>query len=172
MDTFSPAVDSTLFADDSNVTFSIPRGQPAESAISDVENTFGTWAKENGLRVNNAKTAVLIFRNGQTREAARSSAQINLCRSTRFLGVHIDEDLKFDVHVGRRIVQKAKISGLLLENNPRLGRSITASIRLFCSVPKSSVILYPVLGQRARLPSPADSKIAEVGTAGHVPKTQ
>ena len=88
VDMFSDNVHSTLFADDSNVSFSVSDPSIIKSMIQEVEGTFENWAETNKLTVNKSKTTVLVFKN------ERSNAQ-----STKFLGVHIDNQLKFDVHV-------------------------------------------------------------------------
>ena len=88
VDVFSDGIHPTLFADDSNVNFSVSNPSNIEPKIQAVENIFEEWAETNKLKVNKSKTTVLIFKNDKTNSQA-----------TRFLGVHIDSKLKFDVYV-------------------------------------------------------------------------
>ena len=90
-------VDATGFADDSNAAFSASRREEVVPRIEQINQTFSTWAEKNGLTVNQSKTAVLVFRGGPVRAAIRE--KIELKQSTKFLGIDIDCDLKFDTHV-------------------------------------------------------------------------
>ena len=88
VDVFSNDVHPTLFADDANVTFSVSNTSEIESKIEEVEHTFESWTTINKLTVNKSKTTIQIFK-----------GERSISNSTKFLGVHIDDKLKFDVHV-------------------------------------------------------------------------
>ena len=89
----------TLFADDTNVSFAASDTSQLCNSIRSVNSEFNAWAASNGLTVNSQKTAVLVFKGGAPRRKVECSSDISLSHSVKFLGVTIDDDLKFDEHV-------------------------------------------------------------------------
>ena len=85
-----------LFADYSNVATSVKEHDEIEEEVLKINNEFQSWSYENGLVMNENKTATLIFKKGIARSAKNNISATN---SVRFLGIEIDEDLKFDKHV-------------------------------------------------------------------------
>ena len=52
---------------------------------------------KNGLKLNTDKTAVLIYSRGA--EAQINLPNVNTVHTVKFLGVHIDDNLRFETHV-------------------------------------------------------------------------
>lgn len=86
-DEFANDTKTTLFADDSNISFSVSNYDQAVNRIEAANSSLSTWAARNGLQVNKDKTAVLIFKNNEEEV------------KTKFLGVLIDSNLRFNFHV-------------------------------------------------------------------------
>ena len=93
--TLEPVCQPVAFADDSNALTAVEEANDVEDKIAAVNTCFKSWADINGLIVNENKTATLIFKKGQART---ESGTYKLDESVRFLGIEIDQDLRFDKH--------------------------------------------------------------------------
>ena len=96
VDVFSPEIVPTLFADDSNVNYSVSTAEDVEPSVLRVKEAFNNWAEMNGLTVNQSKTSVLLFKGGASKSHI---SRLDLSECSKFLGIYIDNNLKFDIHV-------------------------------------------------------------------------
>jgi exonuclease III len=99
-----------LFADDSNVSFSTHNINSLVESTERCNQLVSNWVTTNGLKLNEDKTAVIVFRN---QKDIRQVVQTD--DSTKFLGVHIDEKLTFTVHFDY-VAQKVKAGIYCLRN--------------------------------------------------------
>ena len=65
---------------------------------------LNTWFQDNKLKLNSEKTKYIYFHNRQQRMSATqklniSNKDINCSQSTKFLGLTIDEELKWKEHI-------------------------------------------------------------------------
>ena len=108
---------SCLFADDTSLIFS----------DSDIKNLFiscnlgldcfSVWCCANRLSVNISKTNYMIFSNGHLPGILPyllfNNTPIDRCSSLRFLGVELDEKLKFSKHISLISGKFSKTAGIL-----------------------------------------------------------
>ena len=83
-----------LFADDSNVAFAVKKCSEIKDKIQAVNQRFEKWTDSNGLVLNKNKTSTLVFK-----KVAPLNTDFPVNKSAKFLGIEIDADLKFDLHV-------------------------------------------------------------------------
>ena len=84
-----------LFADDSNAAYAVTEVSQIVPSVDNINRQVNQWTRKNALSINHDKTAVLVFKAGD----ARNVGDIALSHSVKFLGVTIDDDLKFNSHV-------------------------------------------------------------------------
>jgi hypothetical protein len=99
VDCFPDDVLATLFADDSNAKFSVSRGDVIEPKLTGINDDFQRWASRNGLTVNSDKTATLVFRKGVEKSELQCHPQISVELEVKFLGILVDDELRFHSHV-------------------------------------------------------------------------
>lgn len=91
-----------LFADDTNVLYRAGDVSGLELSISDSISNLSRWFGDNCLRLNVAKTQLMRFGNyGDqfTHIQTGLNNQLQLVDSATFLGVRLDKELKWGVHV-------------------------------------------------------------------------
>jgi hypothetical protein len=89
----------TLFADDSTAKSSIDKGEKISAEVGSVNSRFHSWASRNGLSVSEEKTATLVFRNCTEKTIFKSELSLDPTITVKFLGIWMDEDLRFASHV-------------------------------------------------------------------------
>jgi hypothetical protein len=99
VDSFPDYVLASLFADDSNAKFSDTTSTYLLQKLKEVNTAFHTWAKQNGLGVNEDKTATLVFRDCAEKLALQSDPDVTLTTEVKFLGLWMDDKLSFSSHV-------------------------------------------------------------------------
>ena len=89
----------TLFADDSNAALSVSQPSEIIPVIDETNSKVSNWSKSNGLKMNEDKTSILIFKKGNSRNiVSNDNRSFSLSESTKFLGIYVDQDLSFNDH--------------------------------------------------------------------------
>jgi hypothetical protein len=92
LETCNPDSNFTLFADDTTEAFSIERQENPVPHIEAHKSAVENWVERNGLKMNVDKTVAITF--GYRKNVASEQSL-----PVKFLGVYIDQNLKFDAHV-------------------------------------------------------------------------
>ena len=101
-----------MFADDTNIFLHDKDIQHLENKANSELNKFSDWFKLNKLSINVKKTHYILFRSKLNKTATELKIAVNgtvieSCRSTKFLGVIINQHLTWSDHVS---VLKLKVS--------------------------------------------------------------
>ena len=94
---------SYLFADDTCFSFSASYTTKLIGDINSELNKVYHWMKANKLRINAQKSTALFIPSKTNKhihniDVLYNGAKINVCKSAKYLGVHIDRDLSFKPH--------------------------------------------------------------------------
>ena len=119
IDTVGEGVELTAFADDVSLLLSNKHSDNLEESANDVLANLSTWFGDNSMYLNVDKTQFIRFRNFQ-----KPSENINLninnrmlnqVKTTKFLGIHIDECLNWKAHC-EYVISKLNTSYYLFLN--------------------------------------------------------
>jgi hypothetical protein len=92
LETCNPSSNFTLFADDTTEAFSVDKHEDLTQHVEEHKNAVMSWVNRNGLKMNADKTVAIAFK-------CRGSPISDDIPHVKFLGVHIDQHLRFDAHV-------------------------------------------------------------------------
>ena len=112
----------TLFADDSTLSCVFENDNP-EVMANVTENQLipvANWLNQNKLTINHKKTQFIVFsyrKNIVMRDIKFGSDLIKQTNSTKFLGIQIDEHLKFDKQINSLCNKISKTVGILFKLN-------------------------------------------------------
>lgn len=101
-----------LFADDTSIAVSASTHDELQNNLNTISSQFTNWCNRNKLFVNTNKTVCMQFYNRKitTPNAVTvNGALIQYVDSTKFLGVHIDSNMRWQTHIN--IVSKKINSG-------------------------------------------------------------
>ena len=108
-----------LFADDTNVLYNADNLMQLEEIINTELKQIYDWLTSNKLFLNVGKTKYLIF-NVKNRKIDKSTFSVTLnninienVSFTKFLGVYLDENLGWNVHMNEKAKQISKITGIM-----------------------------------------------------------
>ena len=96
-----------------------PRGTPRVSSLQQCLNCASHWYTANRLVLNTTKCSVMLFGASIDDKEKRNcklyiaNTGIEYSKITKYLGVYVDESLKFDVHVNNLTAKLAKLIGWL-----------------------------------------------------------
>ena len=95
---------SYLFADNTCLSFSASYTTKLIGDINSELNKVYHWMKANKLRINAQKSTALLKPSKTNKhihnvDVLYNGAKINVCKSVKYLGVHIDRDLSFKLHI-------------------------------------------------------------------------
>ena len=110
---------SILFADDTTLYKSHRNLQYQNWCIEDDMGRIVNWFQVNKLTLNIEKTVCLLFqKQGQTKEIAIKVDNIIIhnTKETKFLGMWLDEDLKWTTHIQKLILKLTRNANLLKYN--------------------------------------------------------
>lgn len=104
----------TCFADDTNIVIGAETSQDLIDRCSHVFSKTEQWFNSNGLILNREKTKILNFSTSRCKKDKPANIQldshdINVIPSTPFLGVIIDEFLRWDQHIESLISKLSKV---------------------------------------------------------------
>ena len=110
---FSPC----LYADDTTLIFSDSDSVKLLNDCNEGINRFFNWCCTNRLSINISKTKIMLFSNilqpSSIDYVYMNGEKIELVTSTRFLGVIMDDGVKFDVHIDQITQKISKNCGIL-----------------------------------------------------------
>ena len=124
-----------MFADDTNVFYSDKCLEDVYKVVNDELNKMNNWLKVNKLSLNVDKTKYMIFmKKPGIHEHNIIIDQINVERvkDTKFLGIQLDEKLKWDVQIHSVSKNMSKGISVLYKLKPVLDNNILYS--LYCTL--------------------------------------
>lgn len=93
----------TNFVDDTNVLIAGKNSNVLKERCNNLYSCVENWFKKNNFTINTDKTNVIIFRASNSKgipsEVCLSNQHIKTVESTKFLGIIIDEFLKWNTHI-------------------------------------------------------------------------
>ena len=112
----------TLFADDSTLSchFNHSNEDIIKDTLENELNSIYDWLCSNKIKINFDKSNFIFFSYGKKynlNTLSMGPGSINLTENTKFLGVTIDNNLKFKSHVALLCVKLAQVSGMLFRLN-------------------------------------------------------
>ena len=119
----------TLCADDTTVSIADENSFNLSHIINNELLKISNWTKSNRLTINTNKTEALIFTTRKISEAPQvklNNEKIIFGDCTKFLGVLIDKNLRFDKHVSHILSKVSKNAGILY----RIRDSLSMQARL------------------------------------------
>ena len=128
-DIFSP----TMFADDTTLSFTGRNPAELSGTCSEELAKFFDWSISNRLSINTDKTFFNIisnqhFENFNLPPIHINNAQLSCCHTTLFLGVQIDDKLKFNSHISHVCNKISKSIGIINKIKSVLPRSTLRSL--------------------------------------------
>lgn len=103
-----PGVDWTLFADDTTMSFKNSDKEVSLNRSREAQSRAEAWFSSNMLFLNADKTANMLF-------SMRHLTESELNCSVKFLGVHLDPKLKWDIHIDH-LCKKINTSIFVIRN--------------------------------------------------------
>lgn len=137
-----PVSTTVLYADDTTFLMSHASNTELVSAINVELQNFANWAAANRLSLNYDKSIAITFTNRVVDTFPRvklnlGHKELEYEASTKFLGVRIDENLKFHIHINHICKKISKTVGILYRIRTYVTESIL--IQLYYS------LVYPYL---------------------------
>ena len=131
----------TLFADDTTVTLSGEDLPSLTSQVNNELNLLNDWAIQNRLTINTDKTEYILFSNRLANiddiQLKIGQDKLTLTTNYKFLGIDLDNKLKFNNHIKSVVSKVAKSNGILYRIRKFL--SIEARIHFYYA------FVYPYL---------------------------
>ena len=116
MPAFSKECGVTLFADDTTLCFSGPSYPELVNRVCSELSNFVTWSQANRLSVHPDKTSYMVFSNRAfdiSLPVTMNRKTIQIDQNIKILGVHLDNKLKFDVHISETCKKVSKNLGII-----------------------------------------------------------
>ena len=114
---FAPSATATLFADDTTISVSDKNFDICIGKLQFDLEMFSKWTLSNRLSVNVAKTEALIFSNRlfhtENANVAMNSQILEFGTNCKYLGVLIDQNLKFMEHINYILEKLSRNTGIL-----------------------------------------------------------
>lgn len=109
----------TMFADDTTICIAAKSVKMLETTSNNLLSSFYTWCSSNKLIINTSKTKYMIFHN-KTTELQNVTLQLNTAKIekvtiTKFLGLHIDENLSWRTHIDH-VISKLNSAYYVIRN--------------------------------------------------------
>ena len=123
----------TLFADDSTLSCQFPTSE-IDSIHTDINNNLtivNSWLTANRMAINTDKTKYIIFSYRNIIELPSiniGQGEIQSTDNTKFLGIHIDRHLTFQVHINYLAEKISKTMGILYKLDKILPHSILRTL--------------------------------------------
>lgn len=107
----------TIYADDTNLLIADKNLFNLHSNLTTELGNISKWIKDNKLRLNISKTTYILFKNRSINyhmpAVFLEDEQLQCVSHTKFLGVHIDENLNWNHHINEIQLKLSRISGIL-----------------------------------------------------------
>ena len=115
---------------------------------------FQSWMNINGAECNYTKTKFVVFEKRSTNHAniVMGDHEISSCESYKYLGIHFDKKLNFEIHIDNVVAKLSRHSGILYKLRETLNkRQLVQYIQSYISpIVQYGVLLYG-LGPKTRL---------------------
>src|SRR3984885_15376093 len=121
-----------LFADDTNIFYSHKSLDSLMKLVNSELSTAADWFKANRLSLNLNKTSFIIFHSHRKSILMQDltifidNIPIQQVRSTKFLGVYVDENLTWTDHIAHISNKIAKNVGIIISNSVLAARGVYA----------------------------------------------
>ena len=113
----SNSFSSCLFADDTSLIFSSSSHNSLVNSCNHGLEAFYEWSCANRLSINSDKTNLMLFTNSNENinlnDIQLNNSLIEQASSVRFLGVEMDKNLKFNLHINNIAKKNSKNTGIL-----------------------------------------------------------
>jgi hypothetical protein len=95
---------TVLFADDTNIQIEATNAHILNKKVKVVMQQLSSWFYSNKLIINTDKTTVISFHAWQSKSSLKpeivfQDVHIRYENETKFLGLYLTEDVKWDVHI-------------------------------------------------------------------------
>jgi len=107
---WNPESETTTYADDSGELVAADTVEECESAARRVVRGIAEWYDSVGLQINPTKSEIMSF-GFEAQELDICGAKVKPTRSIRFLGCHIQDDLRWHTHVETVAVKLRQAAG-------------------------------------------------------------
>ena len=113
----SPNLNPRLFADDTNIFVDSANMDDLRGKTNEVLQAFSNWCLANKLKINIHKTSFSLFKRKQDSDQSNfklylQGQEIERKFSTKYLGIHIDEDLNWQSHIQSVSDKLMKLCGI------------------------------------------------------------
>ena len=120
-----------LFADDSNIFFSHQNPQSLLSIVNNELKLVQNWINANKLSLNVDKTHYILFSNSLKSLPGNvliDNTTLNQVKSTKFLGIYIDSDLSWKIHIDYLCKLISRNTGILYKLKHDFPKQILLSL--------------------------------------------
>lgn len=107
----------TLFADDTTILFSVPKSTDCSAIFNREMEKVTNWFSVNKLSLNTSKTKCMVFgrKTKVNFDPKIENVRINLEKSCKFLGVHVDSGLTWGPHIKLVALKLSRCCGVLCQ---------------------------------------------------------
>lgn len=112
-----------MFADDTNILFEEREQIHLEQRLDSAMNRLDIWMKNNRLVINTTKTTYMMFNKVKSKSInleIKNKYSINSTNTIKFLGVWIDNNLKFQYHINKIIGKLKRIISIIYKIRDKL----------------------------------------------------
>lgn len=89
----------TLFADDTNILLHHINPEVVGTNLLITKDCLTRWLTTNKLKLNVSKTNAVVFHRQPDNQIIKSCSDIKISKTTKFLGIHLDSNLKWRTHI-------------------------------------------------------------------------
>ena len=114
----SEIISIILFADDTNLFLCHKNLDTLEKTMNHELRKIASWLSANKLSLNIKKTHFIIFKSRGKKPNQNISVKINgqpieQVKNTKFLGLHIDDELTWKYHIDQVVNKISKMTGIM-----------------------------------------------------------
>jgi hypothetical protein len=140
-----------LFADDINLLLTGRDGKELQLKVNEAIKKLENWFQENNLKINIEKTIAMSYHTVQNRSLVRpeiiyESKRVDYKSNTKFLGIYIEETLKWTIHLNTLRQQLCKVCYLIQLAQGIMGSGMIKSLyhSKFESLARYGIIFWGV----------------------------
>lgn len=137
----SSKIDFTFYADDTTLVMKDINIDNLHETVTNELSNIDLWIKSNNLKLNINKTNYIFFQNRSRNHifpnVFLNGEQLTQVHSTKFLGVKIDQNLNWKIHINEICLKLSKLTGILY----RIRHNLTEEAKLSIYY----TLLYPHL---------------------------
>ena len=140
----STKIDFTIYADDTTLLMKDTNILTLHEIVTTELNNIDLWIKSNNLKLNVNKTSYIFFQNRSINHVfpnlLLNNEQLTHVHSTKFLGVRIDENLNWKIHINEICLKLSKLTGILYRVRHNLTEE--AECTLYPILPTSHILCF------------------------------